>query len=90
MVSIRILILLLWRSSSLSLTKWIISHFGLHEEYAPWWNVETDTISWEPQNLMHTNTFWALSPGVARQGLTAATMAWVDPPGIVYTSFKCP
>jgi hypothetical protein len=65
---------------SLSLTKWALSHIGIHEEYAPWWNVETDTSSWEPQNLMHINTFWVLSPGVARQGFTAAIMAWVEPP----------
>jgi hypothetical protein len=29
---------------------------------------------------MHTNTFWVLSPGVARQSFTAAIMAWVEPP----------
>jgi hypothetical protein len=65
---------------SLSLTHWALRHIGIHEEYAPWWNVETDTSSWEPKNMMHTNTFWVLSPGVARQGFTAAIMAWVEPP----------
>jgi hypothetical protein len=63
--------------SSLSLTKWALSHIEIHEEYAPWWNVETDTSLWEPHKLMHTNTFGVLSPGVARQGFTAAIMAWV-------------
>jgi hypothetical protein len=29
---------------------------------------------------MHINTFWVLSPGVVRQGFTAAIMAWVEPP----------
>jgi hypothetical protein len=29
---------------------------------------------------MHKNTFWVLSPGVARQGFTAAIMAWVESP----------
>jgi hypothetical protein len=85
--------------TSLYLTKWALGHIGLHEEYAPWWNVETDTSSWEPQNLMHTNTFWVLSPGVARQGFTAAIMAWVEPswdslhlflvPRIKQRSFGC-
>jgi hypothetical protein len=32
-----------------SLTQWALSHLGIHEEYAPWWNVETDTCSWEPK-----------------------------------------
>jgi hypothetical protein len=36
---------------------------------------------------MHINNFWVISPGVARQGYTAAIMAWVDPPGIVHTYF---
>jgi hypothetical protein len=71
---------------SLSLTKWAISHIEIHEEYAPWWNVETDTSLWEPDNLMHTNTFLAISPGFARQCFTAAIMSWVDPSGIVRTS----
>jgi hypothetical protein len=44
------------------------------------WNVETSTSSWEPQNLMHTNTLWVLSPGVSRQGFTSVIMAWVEPP----------
>jgi hypothetical protein len=46
--------------SSLSLTKWALSHIEIHEEYPPWWNAETDTSLWEPHNLMHTNTFWVL------------------------------
>jgi hypothetical protein len=62
---------------SLSLTKWALSHIEIHEEYAPWWNVETDTSLWQPKKMMHTNTFWALSPGISRQGFTAAIMAWV-------------
>jgi hypothetical protein len=37
-----------------SLTKWVISHIGILEGYAPFWNVEMDTSSWEPHNLMHT------------------------------------
>jgi hypothetical protein len=63
-----------------SLTQWALSYIGLHEEYAPWWNVETDTSSWEPKNLMHTSTVGVLSPGVTIQGFTAATMALVEPP----------
>jgi hypothetical protein len=39
--------------SSLSLTKWALIHIGIYEDYTPWWNVETDTSSWEPHNLMH-------------------------------------
>jgi hypothetical protein len=65
---------------SLSLTKWALIHIGIYEDYETWWNVETDTISWEPQNLMHNNTLWVLSPGVAIQGFTAAIMAWVFTP----------
>jgi hypothetical protein len=65
---------------SLSLTKWALNHIEIHADYAPWWNVETDTSSWEPKKLMHTNTFWVLSYGVARQGFTASIMAWVEPP----------
>jgi hypothetical protein len=65
---------------SLYLTKWALSHIEIHEEYAPWWNVETDTSLWEPNNLMHTNTCWVLSPGVVRQGFTSAIMTWVEPP----------
>jgi hypothetical protein len=52
--------------SSLSLTKWALGYIKIHEEYAPWWNVVTDNSLWEPKKLMHTNTFWVLSPGVAR------------------------
>jgi hypothetical protein len=70
---------------SLSMTKWALIHIEIHEEHAPWWNVETDTSLWDPHNLMHTNTFWVLSPGVARQGFTSAITAWVRPPGIVHT-----
>jgi hypothetical protein len=65
---------------SLSLTQWAISHIGIQTEHAAWWNVETDTSSWAPQKLMHAHTFWVLSPGVARQGFTAAIMAWVESP----------
>jgi hypothetical protein len=65
---------------SLSLTKWALIHIEIHEEYAPWWNVETDTNFWEPKRLMDTNTFWVLSPGVSRKGFTAAIMAWVESP----------
>jgi hypothetical protein len=65
---------------ALSLIQWVPIHIGLHEEYAPWWNIETYTSSWEPKNLMHTNTFWVISPGVARKYFTAAIMAWVEPP----------
>jgi hypothetical protein len=65
---------------SLSLTKWAISHIEIHEEYAPWWDVETDTSLWEPKKMMYTNTLWVLSPDVARQGFTAAIMAWVESP----------
>jgi hypothetical protein len=63
---------------SLYLTKWALSHIEILEEHAPWWNVETDTSLWEPQNVMHTNTFWVLSPGVSRKGFAAAIMAWVE------------
>jgi hypothetical protein len=65
---------------SISLTHWSLSHIGIQAEHAAWWNVETDTSSWAPQNLMHSPTFWILSPGVAMQGVTAAIMAWVEPP----------
>jgi hypothetical protein len=64
----------------LSLTKWALIHIGIYEGYTPWWNMETDTSSWEPQNLMHSSTFWVLSPGVSRQRFTAAIMAWLEPP----------
>jgi hypothetical protein len=70
---------------SLSLTKWALSHIDIHEEHAPWWNVETDTSLWEPNNLMHTKTLWVLYLGVSRRGFTAAIMTWVEPPGIVHT-----
>jgi hypothetical protein len=30
---------------------------------------------------MNTNTLWVLSPGVARQGSTAAVVVWVESPG---------
>jgi hypothetical protein len=65
---------------SLYLIKWALIHIEIHEEHTPWWNVETDTSLWEPKNLMHTTTFWVLSPGVSRQGFTAAIMAWVEYP----------
>jgi hypothetical protein len=71
---------------SLSLTKWALSHIEIHEEYAPWWNVETDTSLWEPRNLMHTNLLCVHSHGVSRKGFTCAIMAWVEPPGVVCTS----
>jgi hypothetical protein len=62
----------------LSLTKWSLNRIGVYGYYAPLWNVETDTSSWEPHHLMHTNTLWVFSPGVARQGFTAAIVAWVE------------
>jgi hypothetical protein len=62
---------------SLFLIKWALSHIEILEEHAPWWNIETDTSLWEPNNLMHTNTFWVLSPSVAIQGFTAAIVAWM-------------
>jgi hypothetical protein len=65
---------------SLSLTKWALSHIEIHEEYSPWCNVETGTSLWKPKKLIHTNTFWFLSPGIARQGFTASIMAWLDFP----------
>jgi hypothetical protein len=65
---------------SLSLTEWALSHIDILKQHAAWWNVETNTSLWAPQNLMHTTTFWVLSPGVARQGFTAAIMAWVESP----------
>jgi hypothetical protein len=65
---------------SISLTKWYLIHIGIYEDYTPWWNVKTDTSSWEPHNLMHNNTFWVLSPGVTIQGFTAAIMARVESP----------
>jgi hypothetical protein len=43
-------------------------------------SIPLGTNSWEPKHLMYTNTFWVLPPGVARQGFTAAIMAWVEPP----------
>jgi hypothetical protein len=64
----------------LSLTKWALSHIEILEKHAPSWNVETDTSLWEPQNLMPTNTFLVLSPGVSRQGFTAAIVDWVESP----------
>jgi hypothetical protein len=65
---------------SVSLTNWALSHIGILEEYAPFWNVETDTNSWEPQNLIHNNNLWVLLPGVFRQGFTVAIMDWVESP----------
>jgi hypothetical protein len=65
---------------SLSLTEWAVSHIDILEEHAPWWNVDSDTSLWAPKNMMHTNTFWVLYPGVARNGLTAAIMAWLESP----------
>jgi hypothetical protein len=65
---------------SLYLTKWALIHIEVLEEHAPCWNVETDNSMWGPNNLMHTKTFWVLSPGVAIQGFTAAIMACVEPP----------
>jgi hypothetical protein len=65
---------------SISMTKWARSHIEILEEHAPWWNVETGTSLWAPQNLMHNNTVWVLSPGVAIHGYTAAIMAWVESP----------
>jgi hypothetical protein len=68
---------------SFSLTKWVLSHIVIcqdYQDYAPLWNVETDTSSWEPHHLIHKNTFWVLSPGVSRQCFTAAFMAWVESP----------
>jgi hypothetical protein len=64
---------------SISLTHWALSHIVIQAEHAAWWNVETDTRSWAPQNLMHAHTFWILYPGVSRQGFTAS-MAWVESP----------
>jgi hypothetical protein len=43
---------------SISLTHWDLSHIGIQAEHAAWLNVETDTSSWAPQNLMHAHTFW--------------------------------
>jgi hypothetical protein len=75
---------------SLSLKKWALSHIDIHEEYAPWWNVETETSLWEPNNLMHTNTFWVLSPGVSRQGVTSAIVDWVESPWDSFHLFLVP
>jgi hypothetical protein len=65
---------------SLSLSKWALSHIEIHEESAPWWNVETNTSSWEPKTMMHINTLWVLSPGISRQCFTASIMVWVEFP----------
>jgi hypothetical protein len=65
---------------SLSLTHWDLSHIGIQAEHAAWWNFETDTSSWAPQHLMHAHTFLILSPGVSRQGSTAAIMPRVESP----------
>jgi hypothetical protein len=62
----------------LSMTKWALSHIEILEEHPPWCNVETDTSLWELNKLMHTNTFWVLSPRAARQGFTDAIMAWLE------------
>jgi hypothetical protein len=72
--------ILFLRVISLSFTKWALSHNGIYKDYAPLWNVEMGTSSWEPHNVMHTNILWVLSPGVIRQGVTAAIMAWVEYP----------
>jgi hypothetical protein len=64
----------------LSLTKWALSHIEIQEEYALWWDVETDTSSWEPTKNMHTSTFWVLS-----SLLLPSWLGW-NPPGIVRTS----
>jgi hypothetical protein len=75
---------------SQSLTQWYLSHIGIHEEYAPWWKVETDTCSWEPKKMMQNNTFWVLSPGVSRKVFTATIMAWVEPPWYISHLFLVP
>jgi hypothetical protein len=49
-------------------------------QYAPVWDIDTDTTSWEPKKMMHKNTFWVISPGVAIQGFSAAIMARVESP----------
>jgi hypothetical protein len=63
---------------SLSLTDWALSNIGIQHEHYTWWKVETDTSLWAPQNAIHANNFWVLSPGVTRQGFTAAITAWVE------------
>jgi hypothetical protein len=74
----------------LSLTQWAPSNIGIHTEHAAWWNVETDTSSWALQNLIHAHTFWVLSPGVSRQGFTAAIMDWVESPWDISHLFLVP
>jgi hypothetical protein len=66
--------------TSISLTHWDLRRIGIQAEHVAWWNVETGTSSWAPTKLMHTHTFWILSPGVSRQGFTAAIMVWVESP----------
>jgi hypothetical protein len=75
---------------SLSLTDWALGHIDIQKEHAAWWNVETDTSLWAPQNLMHANTFWFLSPGVARNGFTAAIMDWLESPWDISHLFLVP
>jgi hypothetical protein len=72
---------------SISLTHWVFSHIGIQAEHAAWWNVETDTSSWTPQNLMHAHTFRVLSPGVARQASLQQSWRGYNQHGIVHTSF---
>jgi hypothetical protein len=75
---------------SLSLTEWALSHIGIQKEHAAWWNVETDTSLWAPQNVMHAHTLWVLSPGLARQGFTYAIVAWVESPWDISHLFLVP
>jgi hypothetical protein len=64
----------------MSSTNWALSHIGVYEEYALWWNVDMDTRLWEPHKLMYNNTVWALSSGVVRRSFTTAIVVWVESP----------
>jgi hypothetical protein len=73
--------------SSPYLTQWALSHIGIHEEYVPWWNVETDTSSWEPKKMMHTKFFGASTLVFPDKVLLLPSWLGWNPPGIVYSSF---
>jgi hypothetical protein len=75
---------------SLSLTKWALSHIEIHEEYAPMplrGMLRLIPAFGSQRKLMHTNTFWVLSPGAARQGFTTGI---VEPPWDISHLFLVP
>jgi hypothetical protein len=72
--------------TSLSLTKWALNHFEIHEEHPPWWNAETDTSLWDPKKLC-TPTLLGPLPWRFQTRLHCCNHGLGGtPPGIVHTS----